>query len=136
MKLFSSKINSTAIDIALFILRVVSGAAMLTHGYPKLVKLLTERPIQFGNPIGLGVETSMMLTTFAEFFCSILIILGLFTRYAALVLVINFSVIFFVVHKTAPFMVKELPLLFLTVFLALMISGGGRYSLDRRFFKS
>ena len=136
MKFFSSKINSSAVDLALLVLRVVAGSAMLTHGIPKLIKLFTVRPIVFANPVGLGVVPSMMLSTFAEFACAILIILGLFTRLAAIPLVINFTVIFFVVHQALPFAGKELPLLFLVIFFSILLSGGGRYSLDRRLFRS
>ncbi len=136
MKIFSSKINNAAVDLGLLVLRVVVGSAMLTHGIPKLIKLFTERPIQFANPVGLGVVPSMIMATFAEFVCAILIILGLFTRLAAIPLVINFAVIFFVVHQTLPYAGKELPSLYLVIFFFIMLSGAGRYSLDRRLFRS
>lgn len=135
MKIFSSKINTAAADLALLVLRLVSAGAMLTHGYPKLVNLLTVRPIKFADPIGLGEVSSYFLVVFAEFVCSILLILGLLTRFAALVLVINFSVIVFVVQRNAAFSARELAVLFLAIFFALLLTGGGRYSLDKKFFK-
>jgi len=40
-----------------------------------------------------------------------------------------------VVHAPDPFMRKELPLLYAAVFLVLVISGPGRYSVDNWIFR-
>ncbi|WP_339698047.1 hypothetical protein [Algoriphagus aquimarinus] len=34
-------------DLSLLILRVGSGAMILTHGYPKLMRLIGDEPIKF-----------------------------------------------------------------------------------------
>jgi putative oxidoreductase len=67
---------------------------------------------------------------FAEFFCSILLILGLFTRLAAIPLVIGMAVAAFVVHGADPFAAKELSLLYLFIYVALIFTGPGRHSVD------
>ena len=64
------------INIALLFLRITIGVFMLTHGTGKLITLLEGSPIQFPDPIGLGAATSLALTVFAEFICSLLLIFG------------------------------------------------------------
>ena len=118
-------------DFGLLLLRLVSGGIILTHGFPKLQKIISGN-LQFGDPIGLGQETSLYLSTFAEVVCALLVVLGLFTRIALIPLLINLSVAFFIVHATDDFGTKELPLLFLGMFVVLFFTGAGRFSFDRR----
>lgn len=126
--------NPIASDLGLLLLRFVSGGALLTHGYPKFQKILAGNT-QFGDPIGLGSATSLYFSTFAEFLCSILIVLGLFTRLATIPLIINMTVIFFIVHAADEFGKKEMPLLFLGMFLVLFFTGPGRFSIDKNIYK-
>ncbi|WP_290663960.1 DoxX family membrane protein, partial [Ignavibacterium sp.] len=66
-------------DFALLLLRTVSSAIMLfAHGLPKLNRLLAGE-ITFADPLGIGITFSLVLAVFSEFFCSVLIIAGLFT---------------------------------------------------------
>ena len=102
---------------------------MLTHGIPKLQSLIAGN-VQFADPFGLGPTTSMALTVFAEVLCSVLLILGLATRFATIPLIINMCVAVFVAHAGQPFGKKELALLFLVLYLGFCLLGGGRYSLD------
>ena len=104
---------------------------MLTHGLPKLMRFFSEEPLTFGNPIGIGMVPSLVLVVFAEVFCSIFISLGLFTRPASLVLIINMAVAAFIAHAGGGFGDRELAVLYLLIYLLLFATGGGRYSLDR-----
>jgi putative oxidoreductase len=70
------------------------------------------------------------LVLFAEVGCSLLIMLGFKTRWATIPLVITMLVAAFYAHAADPFGKKELSLLFFTLFLSILISGGGRFSLD------
>jgi putative oxidoreductase len=124
-----------SISISLLFLRIVAGAFMLTHGYSKFLMLVGDGPIQFADPIGIGESASFVLTVFAEFFCSMLLIFGVATRFAAIPLLITMLVAALVVHAPDPFMRKELPLLYAAVFLVLIISGPGRYSVDNWIFR-
>lgn len=126
--------TSLQLDLGLLILRLVGGGAMLTHGLPKLQKILAGN-YQFADPIGLGPELSLFLVTFAEVVCAVLIIVGLLTKLAALPLIIDMAVAFFIVHQADPFGDKEITLVFLGIFLTLFLTGPGRYSLDRGIFK-
>lgn len=122
--------NTRYIHFALLVVRVSVAMLMLTHGYPKLMKLLAGGEIQFTDPIGLGQELSFVLVIFAEFFCSILIGIGLATRLASIPLIINMSVAVFVVFASAPIAKKELPLLYLLIYLILLVVGSGKYAVD------
>ena len=122
--------RALSMDLGLLILRLVSGGAMITHGFPKLQKVVNNN-LQFADPRGVGEGLSLYLATFAEFFCAILIILGLQTRLASIPLIINMAVIFFIVHAADPFGDKEMPLLYLGMFLTIFFTGPGKYSVDR-----
>ncbi len=124
-----------SIDLALLILRISSGGFMLTHGWPKLANF-NKRLETFRDPIGLGSEASLTLTVFAEVFCSLLLIFGLYTRLALIPLIITMSVVAFIVHGNDSFGEKEKALLFLATFLTLFLSGPGKFSFDNRLRKS
>lgn len=118
-------------DIALLTLRVVFGFCMAyLHGYSKLERLLGDEPIEFMNFMGLGDTISLALVVGAEFFCSILLIIGLFTRWATLPLIFTMLVVVFYAHLNDPFSDKEHGLLFLAGYVVLFLLGPGRYSLD------
>ena len=116
--------------LALLIFRVVVACLLLTHGFPKLQKLLSGDEIQFLDPYGLGVTTSFVLVIFAEFICSILVILGLATRLATIPIIIAMATAVIFAHANDPFGVKEKPLLFLVCFAFLLMIGAGKYSVD------
>lgn len=124
---------SVRIDFILFLLRLVFSICMLTHGYRKFNKLIDGNS-EFGDPIGLGPELSLFLVIFAEFFCAILIIFGLFTRLAVIPLIITMLVIIFIVHSADPFGEKELAILYLFGFYAIYLAGPDKLSLDHKIF--
>lgn len=121
--------SAISYDLGLLIIRLFTGALMLTHGFPKLQKLVAG-DLQFGDPLGVGQEISLVLAVLAEFVCSILVILGLFTRVAVIPLAVTMAVAFFIVHSADPLQIKELSLVYLTVFVGLFFTGPGRYSID------
>ncbi len=127
---YSTNLNLPQVDIGLLIFRVVIAGFMLTHGYPKLLRFFGSEEITFADPLGIGESTSFLLTVFAEFVCSILVILGLGTRLAVIPLIITMAVAAFIVHATDGWGRQELPLLFMAGFLLLFFTGGGKYSLD------
>lgn len=97
---------------------------MLTHGWPKFQKVVVGN-FQFSDPVGLGSGLSLGLAVFAEFFCAILIMLGLFTRTALVFNAITMLIAAFVVHASDPFKTKEMALLYLVISVALILTGPG-----------
>lgn len=104
---------------------------MMSHGLPKLMKLLDGAPYKFADPLGLGVFTSLLLAVFAEVFCAALLAMGLFTRLASIPLIVIMAVAAFVVHGDDPFGKKEMALLYLLIYLFIFAKGGGKLSIDR-----
>ena len=129
-KLFSTSYSAGLANVWLFIYRAAAGCFMLTHGYPKFNKLISGSDIQFADPFGLGAYPSFYLAVFAEFLCSILVILGLGTRIASLFLVVTMAVAAFYAHAADPFAKKEMALIYLLIFLTVLVFGPGKYSLD------
>lgn len=119
-------------DLGLLVLRAGSGGIMLiAHGWSKLMRF-SDLSDSFSDPLGLGPLPSLVLTIFAEAICSALLVLGLFTRAAALPLLITMLVAAFVVHGDSPFGKKELALMFALSYAAVFALGPGRFSIDAR----
>jgi putative oxidoreductase len=117
-------------SLGLLILRLATGALLIYgHGWPKLMSY-QERSARFSDPIGLGPAASFALVVFAETLCALLVMLGLFTRVSAVPLVLFFAVAAFIQHAADPFPRRELPMLFGAAYLALILTGPGRFSLD------
>jgi putative oxidoreductase len=129
-KIFSTAINSGTAHFSLLLLRLASGGFMLTHGVPKLQRILSGE-WKFGDPLGLGPEVSLVLVVFAEFVCSILIMLGIGTRLATIPLIFTMAVAAFIAHGDDPFNRKELALFYMVVYAVLLFMGSGKYSLDK-----
>lgn len=117
-------------DIALFLVRLFVGFAMLTHGFPKLQQLIGGKTADFYDFLGMGSTVSLILAVFAEFVCSIFIILGLFTRLAAGFLLITMFIAAFMVHGADPFADREMSLLYATIYLLIVAIGAGKISVD------
>ncbi|MFZ6002086.1 MAG: DoxX family protein [Bacteroidota bacterium] len=128
---FFSNSKPLSLDLGLLFFRVVVGLMMLPHGWPKLANF-TERMEKFSDPLGIGTTASLAGAVFAEFFCSLFLVLGLFTRAALVPLIFTFVVITFVVHGADPVGDKETPLLFLVSYIVLFLTGPGRFSVDAR----
>ena len=140
--LFGGPGSASAVgDLGLLVLRVGVGLMMaIGHGKSKMFGAGG-----FGPPAQLveGVEALgfpgffAWLVALAEFGGGILLALGLLTRPAALALSFNMAVAAFMAHGKHPWFMsgtgpaKEPALLYLVPFIAVMLMGAGRYSLDR-----
>ncbi|MFV0390605.1 MAG: DoxX family protein [Paludibacteraceae bacterium] len=121
-------------DWGLLLLRLVVGAFMLTHGIPKLMNfsMLSE---SFPAMLGLSPKMGLILIIFAEVFASIALIFGLLTRLATIPLIIGMAVAAFAGHAGAPFNVMEIPLLYMSIYIVLLLTGPGKYALDTFIYK-
>ncbi len=115
--------------LVLLIIRLGAGGMLLTHGIPKINRLMAEE-IKFADPYGFGPEISLGLATFAEVFCTLLVMIGFKVRLATIPIMITMLTAVFYAHWDDPFSRKELPLMFFLTFLGLLVFGGGRFSID------
>ncbi len=129
-KIFSPGNHGAAASLGLLAFRVAVGLMMAVgHGWGKLVGF-GKLSAKFPDPLGIGSTLSLAGTTAAEFFCALLVALGLGTRFATLPVAFTMGVAAFLHHAADPWRRKELAVLFLASFLLLAFTGAGRYSLD------
>jgi putative oxidoreductase len=129
-KLFSIKYSDNGITFATFILRLALGGLIIPHGYSKLINFATKSST-FADPFHIGHPTSMALVIFAEFFCGVFILMGLFTRLACIPLIITMAVAVFYAHKGDFFGEAEMATLYLLGYFALLFTGPGKISMDK-----
>ncbi|HEU4555191.1 MAG TPA: DoxX family protein [Chitinophaga sp.] len=128
-RLFSATFTIGTVHFSLFLLRLVFGALMLTHGWPKLMNFASLSH-KFPDPLHVGHTASLGMVVFAEVFCAVFVILGLLTRLATIPLIICMSVAIFMIHTHDPIDIKEKAIAFLTVFIVLLFCGPGKVSFD------
>lgn len=126
--------SSKSTGFSLLVLRVgVSISMIYLHGYPRLINF-GKISSEFADPLGLGAETSLALVVFAEFFCSLFLILGLFTRWICIPLIVTMIVATWAVNGGKGFIFQEKSFVYLITYISLFISGSGFFSLDCRLF--
>lgn len=128
-KLLSTKYSAGAFNTAMLVLRLGIGILMMAHGYDKLIHF-GDLQHKFMNFMGIGTTMSLALVVFAEFFCSLFLIIGLFTRLAAIPLIIATCVMVFKAHNGEVFGDGQTAALYLTAYLVLLFIGPGRVSVD------
>ncbi len=122
-------------DFALLVLRLGIGVAFVVHGYPKMAGG-PEVWTQLGQVMGMFHLSAFpaawgFAAAFAELGGGILLILGLFARPAAFLLVVNMAVATAMhIHKGDGFNTWSHAGELCVVFLALLFLGPGRYSVD------
>ena len=120
-------------DSAVLFMRIFIGAMMLTHGIGKLQNY-NAIVNSFPDPFGIGSAVSFALITFTEVVCSVLIIMGLFTRLATLPLIFGMFVATFIAFPDKSFAAGELSFVYMGIYIMLLISGGGKYAIDALIF--
>jgi putative oxidoreductase len=129
-KLLSTGYSDNALNFALLVQRVTTGLLLLIgHGLPRISNF-SSLSANFFDPFRIGHRNSLVLVILAELFCSMFLVLGLFTRFAAFIIVVNLSVAVFIFHHGQPLKNVELGAIFLTSVFTIMIVGPGRVSVD------
>jgi len=128
-RLFSANYSAGAFNTAMLVLRLGLGILMMNHGYQKLMNFGTYEA-QFMSFLGLSKTISLALVVFAEFFCSLFLILGLFTRLATIPLIITMCVALFKAHNAHFFSDGEMAAVYLTGYVTLFLTGPGKISVD------
>lgn len=140
MRLLSTE-NSHS-DLGILVLRVVVGATLcLKHGVEKAFDfhtMATNTTLPFPNLFHLGVVPTLAIALISDFICSLLIVVGLGTRFATVIAFANIAVAWAFVHHFSFFGPRadhgEIIVLFLGAMIAIFLTGPGRYSLDYAFF--
>ena len=123
--------ESTKIHSALLYLRLFVGIVLIAHiigqlhlynastaGYPALL---------FGNS-----AASLIITTILEAILAVMIMCGVWVRFAALVMAIGTFVDIFIVYPALGWAGVERQILFVGLYIFLVVAGAGRYSYDWR----
>jgi putative oxidoreductase len=127
-------------DFSWLVVRLTAGGMLLVHGITKLM-YATVAGFAANSLAKRGIEPSLPLAYvvfFLETVGAICIMLGLFTRFFAAAVGIQFLLIIFVAHWGAGFGWSrpgggwEYPLFWALIILAIGLRGGGPYSLDRK----
>ena len=129
--------QAAADDAGKLVLRIVLAVMLLFHGMSKLVGGIAPIKgmlVQAGLPGAIGY-----LVYVGEVAAPVMILLGLYTRLAGLVVVANMVVAILLVHTSQFFTVNEtggwaleLQAMYLASGLVLALTGAGRYSLGGR----
>ena len=122
-------------DFGLLVLRVCFGLSLfLRHGWEKPTTF-SRMAAHFPDPLHIGPVPSLIFALISDAICSVLVILGLGTRWAAALIFVNIFVAWSLVHHFQFFGRGadhgEVIVLYLGGFLSLIISGPGWFSLDR-----
>ena len=122
-------------DLGLLLLRAMLGSMMISfHGWEKLMTA-SRQFHTFPDLIGISSELSYVLVVWFENAGAILIILGLTTRIQAFGLAFTMFVAFFLWHdmKFTGSNAGEMAFAYGFGYLLLLLTGGGKYSLDYKF---
>jgi putative oxidoreductase len=125
---------------AYLLLRVVAGAMLIAHGWPKL--MAGPAAVAAGAMTRRGIEPAYAvacIAIFLELVGAACIILGLLTRPFALLLIIEFVIITYSHLTMGGWGVggggAEFAFLWLIVFVYILVRGGGPYSVDAKLGK-
>ena len=126
--LFPQYFRGKGVSFLILFVRLFFGALFFMHGLDKLsnFNVLSDT---YPSVVGLGSYTTLMITMFCEFACSLFLMAGLVTRIVLIPMMAAMAVAFFDVHD-GMMPEGELALIYLIVFLVLFMTGPGRYSVD------
>jgi len=119
-------------DLSLLLLRVLTGAFLI---YGTQDNILSDARmhefVQFLAKRGfVWPELMAPLSVYAQFICGVLLVLGLLTRWAGLLMTFNFIVAVVMVHWSQDFRGWWPAIVLVFISLHFALHGAGRYSLD------
>lgn len=126
--LFPQYFRGKGVSFLILFVRLFFGALFFMHGLDKMTSfnVLSQT---YPSVLGLGSYTTLMITIFCEFACSLFLMAGLVTRIVLIPMMASMAVAFFDVHD-GMMPDGELSLIYMVVFLVLFMTGPGRYSVD------
>jgi putative oxidoreductase len=135
-RILNAKFIPTSSDGGLLVLRVATGFILfMRHGWEKVSQMTLMNP-SFPDPLHIGHNLTWTLAMLSDGICSLLIVLGVGTRWLSFYCFFNIFVAWALVHhftflgKSAGADHGELIALYLGAFAALMVASPGRFSVD------
>ncbi|QDU82970.1 Inner membrane protein YqjF [Planctomycetes bacterium Pla163] len=134
-KLLAARSYTTPTEVALLLVRVVGGLAMVLHGWPKI-----QDPMGWMGPDAFAPGFMLALAAVAEFGGGIAWIVGLLTPIATFGIACTMGVAVYMhaIMNGDPFVARgasyELAAVYLAVSLLILAMGPGRLSFDRAVF--
>lgn len=117
--------------LALFLLRVVLGVTFIVHGFPKVANLARTRKKFASMDVPVPALTSLYAAV-TESLGGILMILGFYSGWAAIALIVDMVGAMLFVQWREPFKGGwEINLLLLVMAVAVLLAGPGDYILER-----
>jgi putative oxidoreductase len=131
-KFFSASPISQSGGIA--IVRIITGAFLIYHGWEVFDAKAMEGYLQWDMFKGPSSKTMIYAGKASELIAGILLVVGLFTRVAAILVIGTLGYIVFFVGNGKFWADAQHPFLFVLLALVFFFTGGGRYSLDHLLF--
>jgi putative oxidoreductase len=122
-------------DFGLALVRIFIGAFLIYHGREVFDTVAMNKYLEwdmFKDPSG---KTMVYAGKASEFISGILLVLGLFTRVAALLVIGTLGYISFFIGNGEIWMDAQHPFLFVLFGIVFLFVGGGKLSLDNLIFK-
>ena len=136
--------NAINLDLGLLIIRLIIGLLMAFYGFEKMTRFNEMAAYEFWMKnvsfFGMSSKIALGLTVFAELFCSLFLIVGLFSRISLFFLMFCMTYIFLVVFQLSILYKDENGyqfndgFVYFVIYLGLFFTGVGKYSLDSVLF--
>jgi putative oxidoreductase len=120
------------ISLGLLFLRLFGGGLLIQGRAWAWSEMIHVNGPGFMNPFGAGGEFTWVLTLFSEFLCTVLVMLGVFTRFTAIPPLVVMLVMALALPTGTVWSVRETFLLYALPFFVLTFTGPGEYSVDGR----
>ena len=119
-------------DLSLLALRVLTGAFLIYGTQDNILSgAQMQEFVRFLAKHGfVWPELMAPLSVYAQFICGVLLVLGLLTRWAGLLMTFNFVVAVLMVHWTQDFRGWWPAIVLVFISLHFALQGAGRYSID------
>ncbi|MHA3789430.1 DoxX family protein [Flavobacterium hauense] len=125
-----SDLGSPLYNFAILFFRVaVATELIVVHGFKKIgigVDVVEVIP----NPLGLPEALNSFVAIAANVYLPILIVLGFFTRLAAIPALAVTATGYFLMHGHDPLPERDIPFMYSISLLTIVMFGAGRYSID------
>ncbi|HEY2773357.1 MAG TPA: DoxX family protein [Candidatus Binatia bacterium] len=121
-----------SISLGLLFLRLIGGGLLIEGRAGLWSSMILNSGGFVTDPFGVGGEASWILTLFSELLCTVLVMLGIFTRFTAVPPLVVMLVIALALPAGTPWSVRELYLFYALPFFVLTFTGPGDYSVDGR----